>query len=163
MAPKEKKEAKGEMTHVTNRASGMSKPSGQVPLSSVQSWHGTMMVTRPGRGFSRAELAAAGIPIQLAGRWGLQLDIRRHGAQDVNVEALRGWISAQAPRAKRAGEVKKMEAEVVKLEKEVVQEVEKEATKAKKAVRKAEKEVAAAVEKPLKNRQRKKSTKEKKS
>ena len=162
LAPKGKKQAKGEEKKGETRTPKMARPSGLVPLAMVQSRHVSTLVTRAGRGFSMGELASAGIPGNMAGRWGLQVDVRRRSSLEANVGALRAWAAAPAQKTAKVGEMKKVEAEVAKIEKEVVHEVEKEAAKAKKGAKKVEKEAAAAVEKPLKARQRKKKpTKEK--
>jgi len=163
LAPKRKKQAKdGEK--IAEKTEKIARPLGLVPLATVLSRHGSTMVTRAGKGFSMDELAAAGIPRNLAGRWGLQVDVRRRSSLEANEGALRTWSAGPAQKAAKVGEVKKLEAEVAKVEKEVVHEVEKEAAKAKKGAKKVEKEVAAEVEKALKPRQRKKkSTKGKRS
>jgi ribosomal protein L13E len=158
LAPREKKQAKDGEKVAEGKTLKVPRPSGLVPLAAIQSRHGSTLVTRTGRGFSMGELAAAGIPRNLAGRWALQVDVRRRSSLEANVGALRTWGAGPAQKAAKVGEVKKLEAEVVKVEKEVVHEAEKEAAKAKKGAKKVEKEVAAAVEKPLKARQRKKKT-----
>jgi len=159
LAPKQKKQAAdAKAAKVT-----MAKPSGTAPLAMVQSRHDLSLVSRPGRGFSMAELEAASIPRGTAGRWGLQIDVRRRSSIEANVGALRTWAASSPTKAAKVGEAKKVEEEIVKLEKEVVREAEKGVAKAKKAAKKVEKEAAAEVEKPLKARQRKKATKEKPS
>jgi len=164
LAPKGKKQAKDGERIAADKTQKIARPPGLVPLATIQSRHDSTLVTRTGRGFSMRELAASGIPRNMAGRWGLQVDVRRRSSLEANVGALRTWAAASAQKAAKVGEVKKMEAEVAKVEKEVVHKVEKEAAKAKKGAKKVEKEVAAAVEKPLKARQRKKkTTKEKRS
>jgi ribosomal protein L13E len=162
LAPKGKKQAKDEEKIAAEKTQKVARPPGPVPLATVQSRHGSTMATRAGKGFSMGELAAASIPRNMAGRWKLQVDVRRRSSLEANVDGLRAWAARPAQKTAKVGEVKKLEAEVEKVEKEVVHEVEKEAAKAKKGAKKVEKEVAAAVEKPLKARQRKKKTTKKK-
>jgi hypothetical protein len=118
--------------------------------------HGTGLTSRDGRGFSVGELNGAGITTLSARRLGLRVDVRRRSVLDDNVASLRGWSVPTAVKPAKEGEVKKLEEEVVKIEKEVEKEVKKEGAKVKKGARKVEKEVAAAVEKPVKVRRRKK-------
>lgn len=133
----------------------MARPSGRPPLASVASRHGSAVITRLARGFSMGELAEAGVPRNLALRWGLQIDIRRRGTLQPNVTMLRSWASAATKQASKEGEVRKVEEELVKVVKEIETEMKKEGTKVKKGLKKAGKEVAEKVEKPVKPRQRK--------
>jgi ribosomal protein L13E len=153
LAPKDTKQAR-EKKEVARKTMG--RPSGLLPLAKIQSRHGSALVTRAGRGFSMGELAAAGIPRNTAGKWGVQIDVRRRSSLEANVGALRTWTAAPPLKAARVGEAKKVEAEIAKIEKEVVHEAEKEVARAKRGAKKVEKEAAAVVEKPLKARQRKK-------
>jgi len=163
LAPKENERAKGEGKKAGAVIQKMAKPSGPVPSATIQSRHGPGSVTRAGRGFSMGELAAAGVPVNMADRWGLHVDVRRRSSLEANVGDLRRWATAPAQKIPKVGELKKVEEEIAKVEKEVVHEAEKEAAKAKKGAKKVEEEAVAAVEKPLKARRqrKKKTTKEK--
>lgn len=134
----------------------MMKPLAAPPHASVESRHGQDTITRPGRGFSHGELASSGVPVGLAGKWGVPTDVRRRSTIDSNVEALRSWAASASKRPEKESEVKKVEEEIEKLGKEVEVQAKKGGAKVKKAAKKAKKEVEEAVEKPVKSRARKK-------
>jgi len=125
------------------------KPTGKAPEAMISSRHGTGVVTRAGRGFSIGELAGAGLPRNLASKWGLRLDLRRRSVLESNVTSLRSWSSHPGAGRRTEGVAREVEEEIekvgrevkkgaVKVEKEaekVEREVKKEAGKAEKAVR----------------------------
>jgi ribosomal protein L13E len=57
---------------------------------------------RQGRGFSREELAKAGVSFQDARRFGIAVDRRRKSAHDENVEAVKSLVPQRKPALKKA-------------------------------------------------------------
>jgi len=76
---------------------------GPAPEATVASRHIDSMHERPGRGFSFGELSSAGVPVNVAKREGLSLDVRRRSVLAGNVEALKGWFKSEGP-VRRNGE-----------------------------------------------------------
>jgi len=76
---------------------------GPAPRPVIAARHLDSMHERPGRGFSFAELASAGVEFNVARREGLSVDVRRRSAVEGNVEALKGWLKT-AVASKPAGE-----------------------------------------------------------
>jgi ribosomal protein L13E len=70
------------------------KPSGRTPQAEVFSRHGDGMVTRRGKGFSVGEIGRATLPMRLASRWSLPIDLRRRSVLDANVQNLTKWRPA---------------------------------------------------------------------
>jgi ribosomal protein L13E len=139
------------------------RPSGKAPEAIVSSRRGTDMVSRQGRGFSKGELAGAGLVPRLATQWGLRVDPRRRSVLGGNVESLKGWAGHLASPRKHEGRARKVEEEIVKVEKEVekeVGEVKEEALRAEREVKKeavkAEKAVKAKVSRPKPKAKKKK-------
>lgn len=69
---------------------------GPAPSAVVSSRHLGSPHERPGRGFSFEELDSAGVPVSVAKRGGLSIDVRRRSVIDGNVEALRRWVGKPA-------------------------------------------------------------------
>jgi ribosomal protein L13E len=125
------------------------RPTGKAPEAVVVARHGTGVVTRLGRGFSKGELSGAGFSPHSASEWGLRLDVRRRSVIRGNVDSLKAWgrhtglAKTTEGRARKAEEEiekvgRAVEREAIKVEKEVVKvekEVKEEAVKAEKAVR----------------------------
>ena len=124
------------------------RPSGRIPLAMVTARHGTGMITRPGRGFSLGELSGGGLPRSLAGKWGVQVDLRRRSILEGNVGALKAWHAGGAKAAVER-EAKAVEKELKGAEKEVVAAVE-EVEKAERAVKKEAKKAGKAVRRKVK-------------
>ena len=123
------------------------KPSGRAPLATVETRHGTEMITRPGRGFSLGELSGGGLTPNLAARWGLRIDVRRRSVLDGNVSSLKAWHATGAV-AKVEREAKEAEEALEKVGKEIKKEVvavEKEAVKAEKVIKKEAKKAGKAI------------------
>jgi ribosomal protein L13E len=78
----------------------VTKPSGRVPGAAVTVRHGSPMLGRRGKGFSRRELSEGGLPLGLALKWLVPVDLRRRSMTDANVSAIRKWY-AQAKKPKR--------------------------------------------------------------
>ena len=57
--------------------------------------------TRRGRGFSRQELRKAGISLRQALNYGLPIDTRRRTANDQNVDLVKRYSKAKAPKQKK--------------------------------------------------------------
>jgi ribosomal protein L13E len=68
------------------------KPVGRVPTATVVARHGTENVEREGRGFSKRELSGAELPLILAARWRVPVDLRRRSVLRANVSALKKWF-----------------------------------------------------------------------
>jgi ribosomal protein L13E len=77
------------------------KPAGRVPIAIVVARHGTETVEREGRGFSKGELSGAELPLLLAARWKVPVDLRRRSVLKENVSALKKWFA----RPKKPGAV----------------------------------------------------------
>ena len=142
----------------------LARPTGRAPTPTVMSRHGTSMISREGRGFSRGELSGAGIAPGVATRWGVRLDPRRRSVIEGNVSALKGWHSRASVASGVKKEAEALEHKVEEVGKEVeeaAEVIEQEAKKAEKAVkkgaRKAEKAVKAKVEKAKPRPRKKKS------
>jgi ribosomal protein L13E len=155
-----------------------SMPTGAPPAAVVEVRHDGRMMRRQASGYSRGEVAQAGLNFSLARRWGLLVDDGRRSVLDGNVASLKKWYpqTKKTTEERVEGEFRKIEKavakEVRKAEKEVKKEVgkaekqiekagkgvESEAKKAEKEVEKVEKEVAEKVEAPLKKRSKKKAT-----
>ena len=67
------------------------RPSGHVPGATVSARHGIGMVERGGKGFSMKELAEGGLPLGLALKWRVPVDLRRRSAIQANVAAIKKW------------------------------------------------------------------------
>ena len=67
------------------------KPSGHVPGALVSARHGIGMVERPGKGFSKGELSEGGLPLGLALKWRVPVDVRRKSTIQTNVSAIKKW------------------------------------------------------------------------
>jgi len=134
-----KKRAKGEEKAVPKKAVKAKpvKPSGKAPEPIVTSRHGTGFVTRQSRGFSKGELAGAGLSPKLASNWGLRLDPRRRSVVEGNVASLKSWSSHPAAARRVEGVAREVEEEIEK----VGREVKKEAVKVEKEAEKVEHEV----------------------
>ena len=135
------------------------KPTGTPPSAIVEVRHGGRMLQRQASGYSRGEVAQAGLNFGLARRWGLLIDDRRRSALKDNVASLKKWSpqTKKTTEARVEGEVRKIEREVVKEVRKAEKEVKKEAKKAEKEVEKVEKEVVEKVEAPMKKRSKKKA------
>jgi ribosomal protein L13E len=137
------------------------KPTGTPPSPVVEVRHGGVMKRRQASGYSRGEVAQAGLNFGLVRKWGLLVDDRRRSALQDNIAALEKWSpqAKKTPEERVEGEVRKIERavekEVRKVEKEA-KKVGKEVKKAGKEVKKVEKEVVKKVEAPIKKRSKKK-------
>jgi ribosomal protein L13E len=74
---------------------------GPAPGAIVASRHIDSLQERAARGFSFGELSSAGVPLNVAKREGLSLDVRRRSVVAGNVEALKGWLKSPAPAGKK--------------------------------------------------------------
>ncbi len=111
-------------------------PAGKAPTAAVYSRHGSLMVSRDGRGFSVGEISGAGlVPGRVSG-WGARVDYRRRSVLESNVSALRSW---SPPRAAAKAEPEKAVAKIEHAGEAVVEEAEK---AVKKATKKPEKKSA---------------------
>ena len=147
------------------------RPVGRPPEAMIVARHGTGVVTRLGRGFSKGEVAGAGLSPRLASSWGARIDGRRRSVIEGNVALLKHWGGSIVAPKKTEGKAKRLEVELekaeVEVEKEVekvekeVEKVEKEAAKVGKEVKKeatrAEKAVKAKVKKPRPKAKKKKA------
>jgi len=140
------------------------RPVGRAPEAMIMARHGTGVVTRLGRGFSKGEVAGAGLPPRLASSWGARIDERRRSVIEGNVALLKHWGGSLVAPKKTEGKAKRLEEELEKAEVEVekeVEKVEKEAAKVGKEVKKeatrAEKAVKAKVKKPRPKAKKKKA------
>jgi ribosomal protein L13E len=75
------------------------KPAGKVPGATVSARHGIVMIQRSGKGFSMGELASVGLPMKLAGRWGVPRDFRRRSILEPNVQSLKKWSAGSHRRS----------------------------------------------------------------
>lgn len=91
-APKPKKEAPAKAV-VKAEPLELGPPPGAI----VASRHIDALEERAGRGFSFGELSTAGVPLNVARREGLSVDVRRRSVVAMNVEALKGWLKNPAP------------------------------------------------------------------
>ena len=64
----------------------------EAPRPLVRRKHGTLVIARAGRGFSRRELEAVGLTAREARRLGLYVDKRRSSVREENVEALKRFL-----------------------------------------------------------------------
>lgn len=144
------KKAKSEEKTEPKKNAGPERPTGKVPAAAVTVRHGTGLVSRPGRGFSRGELAAVGLAPGLASRWGVMVDSRRRSVLDANVSSLKAWGVHPSVTRKVEGRAKEIEEEVKKLGREV----KKEAVKVEKEATKVEREVKAEASKAEKGAKR---------
>ena len=135
----------------------ITKPKGAVPEAMVSARHSAETISRHGRGFSLGEVAGAQLPLAIARRWGLRVDVRRRSVLDGNVVSLRAW-AAGAKKIKTEGEVKRIEEELAKVEEEVKEEAVKAEREVKKEVRKVEKEITKKKEPAKKRAPRKKAS-----
>ena len=140
------------------------RPVGRPPEAMIVARHGPGVVTRLGRGFSKGEVAGAGLSPRLASSWGARIDGRRRSVIEGNVVLLRHWGGSIVAPKKTEGKAKRLEVELEKAEVEVekeVEKVEKEAAKVGKEVKKeatrAEKAVKAKVKKPRPKAKKKKA------
>jgi ribosomal protein L13E len=131
----------------------LASPSGKVPEAMVMSRHGTGMVSRHGRGFSLAELSAAGISPRTAAGWGAMVDPRRRSTLEWNLTALKTWGSHAGTGGTLKKEAKGVEERVaeaaheLKVDAEIAEEEAAKAERtAKKEVKRAEKAVKKKVE-----------------
>jgi ribosomal protein L13E len=90
MAPKRKRAKAEEAKKLA--APAVQKPAGRVPAAMVVARHGTETVEREGRGFSQRELSGAELPLILAARWRVPVDLRRRSVLRANVSALKKWF-----------------------------------------------------------------------
>jgi ribosomal protein L13E len=67
---------------------------GPPPEAVIATRHIDSMEERAGRGFSFGELSTAGVPLNVAKREGLSVDVRRRSVVAGNVEALKGWLKS---------------------------------------------------------------------
>jgi len=79
----------------------MTKPTGRIPGATVSARRGFSMVERTGKGFSRRELSEGGLPLGLALKWRVPVDLRRRSLLQANVSAVKKWY-AQPKRAEGA-------------------------------------------------------------
>ncbi|MDV3292715.1 MAG: hypothetical protein LYZ70_00410 [Nitrososphaerales archaeon] len=103
------------------------RPRGADPTAMVSSRRGQEMVERQGRGFSIGELEGADLPLALARRWKLPMDLRRRSVLGWNIGSLKKWYVAPSkppePKAqpeeapKKAGKVKAEKVEKTRPEK----------------------------------------------
>jgi len=77
---------------------------GPPPGAIVASRHGDSVEERAGRGFSFSELSTAGVPLNLAKREGLSVDVRRRSVAAANVEVLKGWLKGAAAASSKPAE-----------------------------------------------------------
>jgi ribosomal protein L13E len=88
------KKLKAEKTPGEPRAKAEPLTLGPSPSPTVMSRHVDSMHHRAARGFSFGELESAAVPLYVAKREGLQLDLRRRSVLDGNVELLKGWFKS---------------------------------------------------------------------
>jgi ribosomal protein L13E len=88
---RKKKEAATKAPKVEGRK--IAKPTGRVPGAVVSARHDFSMVDRPGKGFSRRELSDGGLPLGLALKWGVPVDLRRRSMIQANVAAVKKWYA----------------------------------------------------------------------
>jgi len=70
------------------------RPSGRIPGALVSARHGTGTINRDGKGFSMRELAEGGLPLGLALKWQVPVDLRRRSTIQANVAAIKKWYVA---------------------------------------------------------------------
>jgi ribosomal protein L13E len=126
-----------------NKPDALGRPSSPIPGPTVESRHEHEMISRDAKGYSFGELSGAGVPLRVASRWGVPVDIRRRSVLGANITALKAWFGTAKPRKKQS-EARKVEKEIVKVAEEAAAEVEKEVKAVEKAVVKAEKKVKRA-------------------
>ncbi len=100
-APKPKKEAERKEAPAKVAVKAQPVRLGPAPGAVVASRHIDSMHERAARGFSFGELSSAGVPLNLAKREGLSVDVRRRSVVAGNVEALKGWLKSPAPAGKK--------------------------------------------------------------
>lgn len=85
----------------------LARPKGPTPSVEVSVRHGGEIFMRAGRGFSFGELSDAAVPLILAKRWHVPVDLRRRSVLDVNTQALKRWYEhAPKPAAPKVAEAK---------------------------------------------------------
>jgi ribosomal protein L13E len=67
------------------------RPAGRVPGAAISTRHGIGMIERSAKGFSRSELSEGGLPIGLALKWHVPVDLRRRSTVAANVAAVKKW------------------------------------------------------------------------
>ena len=75
------------------------RPVRSPPEAMVTARHGSGMVERHAKGFSRREVQGAGLSPRLVAKWGVKLDARRRSALEGNVAMLRQWGGKGEPKA----------------------------------------------------------------
>jgi ribosomal protein L13E len=137
-----------------------SKPTGAPPSAVVEVRHGGRIMQRQASGFSRGEVAQAGLNFGLVRRWGLHIDDRRRTSLEGNVVSLKKWApqTTKTTDERVKGEVRKIERAVEKEVLKAEKEVKKVGKEVRKEAGKVEKEVVAKVEAPIKKRSKKKKT-----
>jgi ribosomal protein L13E len=98
VAPKTKKVAEKKVAEKKEEPAKLpkAKPAelGPPPEAVIATRHIDSMEERAGRGFSFGELSTAGVPLNVAKREGLSVDVRRRSVVAGNVEALKGWLKS---------------------------------------------------------------------
>ncbi|MDG6929537.1 MAG: hypothetical protein JRN29_05820 [Nitrososphaerota archaeon] len=117
-------------------------PAGKAPTAAVYSRHGSLMISREGRGFSVGEISGAGLAPGRVSEWGARVDYRRRSVIDSNVSALRSWSPS---RAAEKAEPEKAAAKIEHAGAAAVEEAEK---AMKRAIKKPEKAAKKSAKKP---------------